>query len=396
MQPGERSLAPDLARGAALLGIALANGPLHLWGSDRGPGARPVDGTTADRWVDGVVTLLADNRSYPLFALLFGYGMWQLATRQTRYGTDVAGVQRLLFRRSAVLIGVGFLHALLLFSGDILGTYGLLGFVVVLLLAARDRTLALVAGASVVPLAVLSGFDGVAAPLGDDPTSQTGFLSSATWLAAVGDRLAIWAGGLLVTAVLGIGLLSPMLIGVLLARRGVLEDPGAHLPLLRRCAAGGIAVSLVGGLPFALVVGGVDPSSGSVPAPALAVLHGVTGLAGGVGYVALAALLARRRRFPGRPVGAVAATGQRSLSAYLAQSVLLTPLLAPWALGMGDDLGTAAVASVCVAVWVVTVAGSAALARTGRRGPAEVLLRRLTYGTAQPTDRHGRARMSAT
>ena len=45
VRAGERSLAPDVARGAALLGIALANAPIHLWGRATGPGTRPVDGT---------------------------------------------------------------------------------------------------------------------------------------------------------------------------------------------------------------------------------------------------------------------------------------------------------------------------------------------------------------
>lgn len=395
VQPGERSLAPDLARGAALLGIALANGPVHLWGQADGPGGRPVDGSGGDRLADFAVSLLADNRSYPLFALLFGYGTWQLAARQDRHGTEDGQVRRLLARRNVVLVALGFLHALLLFAGDILGTYGLLGLVLVLLLRTPDRTLLALVAASVVPLAALSAFDGVVTPPGDDLTSQSGLVTAAAWLPAVGDRMVVWLTGLVATPLLGIGLLAPMLVGVVLARRRVLEDPGAHLPLLRWVAVGGTAVSLVGGLPFALAVGGVlEPRE----LPALAVLHGVTGAAGGVGYVALVALAARRwaGRRPGPVIGALAATGQRSLSAYLGQSLLLTPLLAPWALGLGDDLGTAPLAALGLAVWLGTVAGCAALARAGRRGPAEVLLRRLTYPRPHPTERQGRARMSAT
>lgn len=39
-------------------------------------------------------------------------------------------------------------------------------------------------------------------------------------------------------------------------------------------------------------------------------------------------------------------------------------------------------AAFAVGVWLVTVAGAYAMDRAGWRGPAEVLLRRLTYGTA--------------
>jgi uncharacterized protein len=39
-------------------------------------------------------------------------------------------------------------------------------------------------------------------------------------------------------------------------------------------------------------------------------------------------------------------------------------------------------AAFAVGVWLATVVGADAMERAGRRGPAEVLLRRLTYGTA--------------
>lgn len=51
-----RSLAPDLARGLMLLLIAVANVWGYLEGRALGPGSRPVDGTTADRVVDGLVS----------------------------------------------------------------------------------------------------------------------------------------------------------------------------------------------------------------------------------------------------------------------------------------------------------------------------------------------------
>ena len=38
-------------------------------------------------------------------------------------------------------------------------------------------------------------------------------------------------------------------------------------------------------------------------------------------------------------------------------------------------------AAFAVGVWLVTVAGAYAMDRAGWRGPAEVLLRRLSYGT---------------
>ena len=74
------------------------------------------------------------------------------------------------------------------------------------------------------------------------------------------------------------------------------------------------------------------------------------------------------------------AVGARSLTCYLLQSVAFAPLLSAWGLGWGGRLGTAQAALLAVAVWAATVVVALALHRAGRRGPFEVLLRRLAYG----------------
>jgi uncharacterized protein len=56
-------------------------------------------------------------------------------------------------------------------------------------------------------------------------------------------------------------------------------------------------------------------------------------------------------------------------------------LLSPWALGLGRHGNAAYVAaSVAVAVWVVSVVLAWRMDIRGLQGPAETLLRRLTYG----------------
>ena len=107
----------------------------------------------------------------------------------------------------------------------------------------------------------------------------------------------------------------------------------------------------------------------------------LTGLTGGLGYVAVFGLIGARAE--GRPPGplsaAVAATGRRSMTSYLLQSVLCAPLLAAWGLGLGDVLHSSTMLLFGLAVWLVTVAIAVWLERCGDRGPAESALRRLTY-----------------
>ena len=113
-------------------------------------------------------------------------------------------------------------------------------------------------------------------------------------------------------------------------------------------------------------------------------VHLATGVLGGLGYAALLGLVAAR--LEGRagalpaPARALSALGRMSLSGYLLLTALMAPLLAGWGVGLGRDLGTAASLGVAAAAWLVALALAVVLDRAGRRGPAELLLRRITHG----------------
>ena len=371
-RPSERTWAPDLARGAVLLGIALANVSLYLHGSEMGSGHRPVGGTGLDRTLDFIVTLLVNDRSRPMFALLFGFGLVTMVRRMQARGVDRATRTRVLVRRQLWLIAFGTVHAALLFEGDILGMYGATGLLVLVLLTWRPRAL-LVAG--IVSTLLLGGLFAAVEAL-DVPTAPSDYLAS------VAQRLVPFVAGVVGGTALLI-VLAPMLVGVVLARHGLLDRPWEHLPTLRRLVVAGAVVGVAGSLPYALVVAEVW-QPGTVAAATLAAVHAMTGTAMGVAYVAAFGLWAARLHTAGAArrglPGALAAVGERSLTCYLLQSVMLAPLLAPWGLALGEGLGTAAAYGIALSVWLVTVLVAVALASTGRRGPFEVLLRRLTYG----------------
>ncbi len=376
----ERSLTPDIARGLALLGIAVANGVVQLYGTPTGPGHRQLDSGVADHIVDGIVTVLVDNRAFCLFALLYGYGMHQLMTHQLARGSNIEQVRGILLRRCAVLVVLGIAHGVLLYDGDILASYGLLGLVIVLCLTGRDSALLGLAVAFTFVLGFLDSFDGGSDPSGNAPGGAEPF-------AELTVRTVNMANALIADLTVGLGLLAPMLLGVLLARRAVLDRPGEHLRLLRGLAVGGITVSVLGAVPFAVTV----VTGGQIwgeHAAVLAALQGVTGLGAGLGYPALigwwVASRSQRASVPWRPgpvCRALVATGRRSASSYLAQSVLLVPLLSPASLGLGGVLSSWEVTLLAIGVWVATVLGSVQLERWGMRGPAEWLLRRVGYGS---------------
>ncbi|WP_327396414.1 DUF418 domain-containing protein [Streptomyces phaeochromogenes] len=425
----ERALAPDLARGIMLLLIVLSNTAFHLWAARRGPsGWQPADGSWLDHAVQFTMIIVLDLRVYPLFAFLFGYGMMQLFLRQTAAGNSERGAARILRRRSLWLIVIGLLHSTLLMAGDIVGYYGVLSLVLGLVFLRRSEralkrwicvgaVLMVFFAAQPVVAALLRGELGTLGDAGAEP----GFLAYAAqegnWLTAAGTRLET---GLFVTflasalALVGGGYVV-FLLGFWAARRRVLEEPGRHRTLLRRTVVIGITVGWLGALPAALAhVGALDvPADAQSEEGALTLLRDVTGNAAGLGYVAAVALFvhwwssrrasaiagsgASGRAGGGTSAGvdagagvevgvgatvvtAVSAVGKRSLSCYLAHSLLFAPVLAAWGLGLGEHLSSWTMALFAVGVWLVTVAGAYALERAGRRGPAEAVLRRLMYG----------------
>lgn len=378
--PTERVLAPDLARGLALLGIALANCVTYLSGLELGPLLRPVQASTADRAVDVAVGLLVDNRAFPMFTMLVAYGFVTVLRRQAAAGVPWPRARGLLVRRSAWLAAFGAAHLLLLFAGDILLAYGLLGLALVLVVRAEDRSLRLLGWATLPAFLLLGALDGLGLAATAPPTYSEDLTERAVTLSTT-----------LVTAPFVVAALAPpAVVGVLLARRRVLEDPVRHVALLRRATLVGLPVSVLGAVPLVLM------STQTVQAPlgvrlVAAALHGGTGLLGagaflaGVGWF----VAARQQRSRGAAprsgaVRALAAVGERSLTCYLLQSALLVPLLSPWALGLGERTGTAMVSAVAVGVWAATLVVAVVLDRLGRSGPAEVLLRRLVYG-ARPS-----------
>jgi uncharacterized protein len=378
----QRSLAPDLARGAMLLLIALANAPLYLYGPGSfGTGVWVRGHPAVDQVVLLLETIFVRGRAYPMFALLFGYGIVQLVRRHTSSGVDERAVVRLVRRRGSWMVLIGFCHALLLFSGDIIGAYGLLAVLLAeVLIRARDRTLLIMAAAWTIPIVAFRTLD-----------SRLTFLtakasSTPDPLTAAGIRVLEWVHGSIIGAIFS--LVPTLLLGVWAARRRLLDEPQQHRRFLLRVAVLGVGLAAVGGLPWALV----RASWWNPPSEAVAMLTGVvqtlTGYAGGVGYAAIAGLVAIRavagageaRKRPGPVITALASCGQRSMTCYLLQSVAFVAVLAAYGGGLGNRLGFAEIAVLAIVTWTLTVLLAQVMSRRGYRGPAEVLLRRLTYG----------------
>lgn len=400
--PPARSLAPDLARGFMLAFIALANVSWFLWGQPgSGSSAHPPPDNPVDVVLQFAMLVAVDGRSYPLFAFLFGYGMVQFYRSRLDRGMEPRDVRRMLRRRHWAMLVLGALHAALLFMGDILAAYGIAGLLLVwIFFGRRERTLWIwvsVIGGLLALMAVFSLVGGLSLA-GAPPevlaeveqnspfsSSETRDLAhgQADYLASVLGRLSAWAF-LTIFQLAALVIPLAILLGWLAARHRVLDEPWRHGRFLRAVAFGGIAIGWLGAMPTALT----HLDTVALPDPLYWTFMGInslTGLAGGLGYAAMFGLIAAHfeRRAAGSPprwVRGVAAVGQRSLTFYLFQSIVFAPVLSAWGLGLGQQLSTWGVLLIALAVWAVSIPLAYALAERGQRGPAEVMLRQLTYG----------------
>lgn len=399
-QGQRRLLAPDFARGGMLLLILLSNTAFFLYAGDYSRSLEyPAASTVADSVAQFLMLALLDVRVYPLFAFLVGYGIVQTFNRRTAAGATDREAAAMIQRRNRWLFVFGFLHAALLLGTEVLASYGLIGLVLCALFLRRSerRTRAWIftgvgvltavlalAAAALIAIAVLSPELG-APPAAGEEAERAWFSGSGedSYAVSVIIRLMSWFVLLFVNG-LGVVLPTAILIGMWAARHRIIENPGPHLRLLRTVAAGGFLIGLAGALPSALShIGVLDlPPAADLPDLLMAVTSWTTGLAGGLGYAAIFVLISERLTRAGRVplvIGSVASLGQRSLSGYIGHSIVIAPVLSAWGLGLGAHLTSATMALFAIGLWVLTVAVAVVMQRYGRRGPLEVLLRRLSY-----------------
>ena len=400
----QRAGGPDLARGLALLGIAMANTVGWLHGTQWTVLLKQADATVADRIVDVIAALTVDNRGFPLFALLFGYGIGVLHRRSLARGERSRTFLGRMLRRHLVLLALGLAHGILLFSGDILASYAIIGMLCAVLVSRRSRWLLPLTVLLTVPL--LAPWGWADATYGLIPADGYPDASAATYLEGLEIRAGDMLYGVGTALVMDLGLLGPMAIGAIAARIHLLEQVTPNRDLLRPITAGGIAVGLAGAVPLTAVLV-ADPHhawfASEVGLGILGVLHQLTGVAGALGAATGAALVADAVRGPAdavrghagesspepprrKPVAAavqaVEALGATALTAYVLQSVIFLALYPPYTLDLGARIGSAWSAVIVLAGWLVMIVLTSWLRRAGRRGPLEFVLRRLAGSTS--------------
>ena len=363
----------DALRGFALLGIVLVNIEFIVQPAEIG--WLNYDGTL-DRVVRFLVVALGQTKIYPLFAMLFGYGLSIQLRNAARRGEELGGRYR---RRMVGLAVLGVAHGVLFFPGDILVIYSVIG---ALAYRFRDtdtrrlvRLAAIVYSGATLCWLLLGGLDAlgdVTPPVASQDAVE--ILANGSFVEVVVVHFFYWLVTLgMLSLVQGPAVVACFLIGIALGRTTILAEPEAHSPIagkvLRLFPLGILGAGI--GAALTVMVGGRWDTMGFAIGFAAAPLMAA-------GYIVLMARTVGRQS---SPIGTLLqAAGRMSLTVYLLESVIASTVAYGYGLGWFSEVGPAQGVVLAVGIWLALSLFALAWMDRRRFGPFEWLLRALTYG----------------
>jgi len=376
----------DVLRGLALYGVLTANLVWIYSGIELLP-PESFKGRTLGGFY---MNMFVSGRAITTLTILFGLGFTIQLARADERGEDVRSV---FVRRLLAMLMFGAAHILLLWWGDVLWVYALIGFALLGFRRCRARTLLVWAAVLIFVPRILLGLPGVQGAIMSilpRPASEPAF--NAELLTALGgdDRVAMtWAH--LRKIVYHVGpivvwffpwVLGHFLLGMAAGKGRVFERDGAgHRRLFRWLLAIGIAIVAIGiGVTMALPTG----RAAFMAMPLIARLGLMTlreiVTFGMVAIYISAVVLLMQRRLPRRLLMIVAPVGRMPLTTYLSQSLFGTFVFYGWGLGWIGEIDIGGCIAIAAGIFAVQVVLAHLWLRRFRSGPMEWLWRRLAYG----------------
>lgn len=391
ISPTERIEILDVLRGLAICGILIGN---VQWFSGYGmvPGALAAQAPIYDQVTHFLVHFFVEGKFYSIFSFLFGFGFaLQIARAEERGDLNASLFKRRLFW----LLVIGLLHAYLLWAGDILSIYAVMGFVLLLFRKAKTKTLLKWAiGLLVVPiltyalLYILFVAFVPAGTLGEINAQQMSFWNQSVAQVPQSSYWEIITGynsNMLVGRYLGLifqmrlpKILAMFLLGFYAYRRGFFQDLRGNQPFIRKVLIYGLILGIAGSASFAALAG----SEADFP-PSLAGLGGVIGYAFGVpalalGIAALIVTLWQKAAWQ-KILAVLAPVGRMALTNYLLQTVVCVTIFYGYGFGQFGKVGALTATLIALGIFAVQIPLSALWLKYFAYGPMEWIWRQLTY-----------------
>lgn len=407
--PEERILVLDVLRGFALFGILVMNMPAFntpwtSWALE----PRLFPGLI-DRAADFVSSAVFAGKANSIFSFLFGVGMTiQLGRAEARGGRIVP----MYLRRLAVLFLIGAAHAILIWNGDVLHIYAVLGLLLLAVRRASDKTIfALIALCLVAPVARNAwGLYYQEPPL--HPISyyvsltheQMRAYQQGSYAEQVAARLLDYKewyvdatprlqGGMWTFPVFSV----TMLLGFYAGRKRLFENVQANAPAIRRAMIWGFGLGIAAAVAFAVLRAVRPPPTGqpTLIGFLIGTLYNVNRPLLCVAYIAAITLLFQRDRAR-KLLMSLAPVGSMPLTNYLMQSVIATTIYNSYGFGLFGEVGPALGLAITAAIFAIQIVYSRAWLSRFRFGPLEWLWRGAAYGRLPPLRIRARQAAQAT
>ncbi|WP_421617802.1 DUF418 domain-containing protein [Brevibacillus sp. TJ4] len=377
----------DIIRGFALFGILLVNMPSYLHPAlFTTVAGLPVDHTPLDEWIRLLFDMFVQTKFYTIFSFLFGVGFYVFMSRAEQKGLPM---NQLFLRRLMVLLLIGMLHMFLLWYGDILHTYAIAGFFLMLFYKKKKATVHRWAWTLLIIMQTLLGLTLLI------PGSLAGTRSALAQQAIEVYNNGSWGEWMQfrwlheIPFVMGnelFALLSVMpllLFGFSAAREGVFSRTAEHRAAIWRVWR----ISLIASIPLVAMIPLVKYEVVRFPAaPELAIQVFVnwSGLALCAFYITSLLLLLAKESWLNRLAG-LALVGRMSLTQYLLQTVLFVSITRLFSLYGSVSLVWGVLS--CIVLFGCQVAFSRWWLERYSYGPLEWVWRCCTYAAIVPLKR---------
>lgn len=377
----ERINSIDVIRGFALLGIFFVNmlafsapwlylEPGQLWNSK------------LDVATETFIDIFAQASFYTLFSFLFGFGMILFMERAKQKG---ASFVPLFSRRLVILLVIGIIHAFLIWHGDILITYALVGFILLLFHKTDAQTMLIWAILLIlVPSLLLGGlylYVELQNPLafaGYDLTMVNQSIevySTGSYLDITKQRINDWYyvnnpfGYIFLTLVI----LPMFLLGAFVAKKRWFHEPVKYAKEIKKVWLISLSVAVVFKLLpyYAGKYQGFFYIQDTIGGPASAIFY------------ATSIVILFQKPFWQKLLTPLSYVGRLSLSNYLFQSIVATLFFYSYGLGLYGQVRAFYTFLLAIGIYIIQIYLSKWWLSKYRIGPAEWLWRSLTYKKVQ-------------
>ncbi|WP_185819671.1 DUF418 domain-containing protein [Salibacterium salarium] len=388
----ERIITLDIIRGFALLGILFVNmstfkSPVFQRQSVLSELAALPTGLL-NQWSQFALDFFVVGKFYPMFSFLFGLGFYLFFERLQEKGLPA---NKLYQRRMVFLLIIGFIHLVFVWSGDILFTYAIAGFILLLFIHRGSKTILGWAIGLLVGSSLITGFLSL---IGNFfmTTQQGGALeeqsrlavsnaetiySNGSYLEILGFRLSdevpLVLSNLIITVPNVLGL---FLIGLYVGKKGWMQQPSWFMSVWKRL----FPITLISGGLLSILFASLN--NGLLPLPAWFAAGAASGLNIAAGpllmlfYIATAMLLSQKRTNLFKPVAFV---GQMALTNYLLQSIICLFIFYGFGLQLYGTINVATGLLITIVIYTAQLMLSSFWMGNYSQGPMEKLWRKWTY-----------------